>query len=83
MKGNFMIEKRCKVDLKKAPYVSIKCKRCKGETSIALDSEYLPQNCGVCDNYLGQELIRYIENLKNKKAISSDFEVSIVSIEDE
>ncbi len=83
MKGNFMIEKRCKVDLKKAPYVSIKCKRCKGETSIALDGEFSANKCGICEMYFGEELINYIKNLKKKKAISSDFEVSIVSIEDE
>lgn len=80
-KGNYMIEKRCKIDFKKASYITIKCAKCKSETSIPLQGDYTTQTCGVCEKHLGEPLIAYVKNLKKLEFLSDEFDVSLVSIE--
>ncbi len=80
-KGNYMIEKRCKIEFKKANYIAVKCARCGSETNIPLHGDYVTQTCGVCEQHFGTPLIAYIKNLKKLEFLSEEFDVSLVSIE--
>lgn len=81
MPRNHMIEKRCKIEFKKANYISVTCSKCQSETSIQLHGEYNTETCGVCDKHFGTPLVSYIKNLKKLEFLSDDFDVSLVSIE--
>ncbi len=82
MEGSSMIEKRCKIEFKKASYITIKCEKCKSETSIPLHGDYTAETCGVCNRHFGAPLIAYIKNLKKLEFLSEEFDVCLVSIED-
>lgn len=81
MKGKIMSEKRTLINVKEADCISVRCKRCGGETNLPLDKTYNPQTCGVCEEYFGESLVAFIKNLK-ENGFRDKFEVSLVSVED-
>lgn len=78
-----MIEKRCKIEFKKANYISVKCSKCGSETNMPLQGRAMAQRCGVCEEFFGVPLVKYIENLKKLEFLSEEFDVSLVRVEAE
>ena len=84
MQRKHMIEKRCKIVIPNATYISVSCKNCKGETNIPMQTRKEIQSCGVCGAYFGESVVRYISHLKKTELIQSediDFDISLVSVE--
>jgi len=78
-----MIEKRCKIDLRDATFISVECKRCKGETNIPMQTHKNIELCGICGVHFGQQTVDYIRNLKRTTMLedNEDVKVSLVSVE--
>ncbi len=82
MKGKIMIEKRCKIDIKEATFISVKCKTCGAETNIPFKSDRYVETCSLCGAYFGS-YASYIKKLRDINSFDEDkFEVSLVSVED-
>ena len=83
MKGKPMIEKRCKIELTEATFISVSCKHCKGETNIPMKAHKTVEVCGVCGVYFGEQAVAYIRNLKKTTMLedNEDVSVSLVSVE--
>jgi len=81
-----MIEKRCKIDISKATFISVECDHCHGETNIPMMNPKEVQVCGVCGHYFGEMVVRYIANLRKTSMINGEgveVRVSLVSVERE
>lgn len=53
-----------KIELKKADFISIRCKKCGCETNIPFGKRGV-NFCGVCGASFGANVVRYIDDISN------------------
>ena len=82
MKGKIMLEKRCKIAVKDADFVSITCKNCNTSCDIAIGNANKMKYCPVCRYEIKENLQKYIRTLAGTNFhLDDDFEIALVSVE--
>jgi len=82
MQGNFMIEKRCKINVKKADFIVLSCKKCGGETHIPFKTDRLVEICSICGTGFGAQISSYSKRIREIHLFADEnADISIVSVE--